>query len=60
MVDLQEDPRDEATIVVPGAVGVGLGAVVGLVAFESVAAAAVLALVGATAGHAAGVYHLME
>jgi hypothetical protein len=60
MVELDEHPRDVATLVVPGAVGLGVGAFVGLVVVESVAVVGLLAVAGAAAGHAAGIYRLMD
>jgi hypothetical protein len=47
-------PREIAAFVLPGAVGVGLGAFVGLVSAESLVAIAGLAVVFGVAGHALG------
>ena len=52
--DADSTPREVATFVLPGAVGLGLGAFVGLVAGHTVTATAALAAVGLVAGHAVG------
>lgn len=48
------DAGDAATLILPGAVGIGLGVLVGSLLSESLVVVAALALVGALAGHAVG------
>lgn len=54
------DARDAATLIVPGAVGIGIGVFVGTLVSESLVVLGAFALLGAAVGHVAGYLVLRE